>query len=299
MASSQTPKQIDIGAEAAPLSDQQRADLAAAVERHEYAAERSVIDHARAEHPDSWELGIMEGRLAFFEKHPSDAADAFLRAAKIKALSEDDRIALAASLQAAGRGREAREAMISLVVDYPSQSDYPYLLGRFDADNKRLEDAVADFEQALKLDPDNLRALQELGKVQEALGHGDAARSTYAAAVEKNRAAGNRSEIPPVLLGALLVKSGQLDIAEKLFREALNYSPASAQAHFYIGQIAEKRDQHEAAIAEYQAAVMNASTFLPAWQSLAREYTFTGQKEQADRCLSIARQLEERQKLPR
>ena len=77
-------KQVDIGATEAPLSDQERVDLDQAVKKHNYAAEKAVIDRALGEHPDSYELLIMAGRLAYLEKQPKDAAAALARADKIK-----------------------------------------------------------------------------------------------------------------------------------------------------------------------------------------------------------------------
>jgi hypothetical protein len=63
-------KQVDIGAAEAPLSDAERVDLDKAAAKHDYAAEKAVIDQAMSEHPNSFELLAMAGRLKNTRKTP-------------------------------------------------------------------------------------------------------------------------------------------------------------------------------------------------------------------------------------
>ena len=294
-AQSNGPKQIDIGAAKAPLTDAEREDLAKAVAAHNYAAEKAVIDKAAVEHPQSPELQVMAGRLAYLERHAKDAADAYERAAKIKPLSEEDRLSLAIAWQATGRRREARDAMVELTKDFPKDAEYEFLLGRFDSQNRHFEAAVADLQKALQLNPKLLKAYEDLGRTQETLGLSEEARKTYEAGVARNREDGARWDSSPVDLGAMLLKTGELDEAEKLFREALSYQPRSGWAHYYLAQIYEKRDRREEAIAEYNAAVAAVPNLRQAWLALGREYARAGQKEQAERSLAIFKQLEARE----
>lgn len=291
-AQSNAPKQIDIGAREAPLTDAEREALANAVAEHNYGAEKAVIDQAAVEHPQSAELEVMAGRLAFLEKHPKDAAQAYERAAKIKPLAEDDRVSLAIIWQTMGKQREARDAMVKLTEDFPKDAEYQYLLGRFDALDRHFEGAVTDLQKALQLDPKLLKAYEDLGRAQEDLGLTAEARKTYEAGVAHNRQDGARLDWPPVDLGTLLLKAGELKEAEKLFREALSYQPRSGWAHYYLAQIDERRNQRAEAIAEYNAAVAAVPNLRQAWLALGRAYTRAGQKEQAERCLAIFKQLE-------
>src|SRR5579871_1529994 len=73
------PKEIDIGAREAPLSEAERTELAQAIASHNYAAEKAVIDRAIAEHPRSWELRVLGGRVAYLEKHPMASVEALER----------------------------------------------------------------------------------------------------------------------------------------------------------------------------------------------------------------------------
>src|SRR5579872_6521163 len=286
------PKAIDIGAAEAPLSDDERTELARAVFAHDYAAEKAVLDRALNEHPESRELLIMTGRIAYLEKHPKDAADALERADNAKPLSEDDRTTLALADQFSGRPKQAHAELLKLIKGFPRNAQYVYLLGRFDSLNQHLEEAVADFRKAIELDPNLLRAYQELGRTQENLGLIEDARKTYEMGVARNRAQSARWEWPPVDLGVLLFNSGNLDQAEKLFRESLQYNPRFGWAHYYIGQLNQKRGNNAESMAEYRAAVVNDPALRRAWLALGREYTRLGQQDEADKCLAIFKKLE-------
>lgn len=290
------PKEIDIGARAAQLSDQERTELAAAVGKHDYAAEKAVVDRAIAEHPASRELQILLGRLAYLEKHPKDAARALARADKIKPLAEDDRLTLALAEQFSGQPVPARAGLQKLIAEFPKNAQYVYLLGRLDVQNKREEDAVADFRKALDLNPNMIRAYEDLGQAQETLGLTDEARKTYQAGAARNRLQPVKWEWSPLDLGVLLLKDGDLDQAEKLFNEALQYNPRSGWAHYYLGQLYVKKEGMRAeSVSQYKEAVVHAPTLRQAWLALGREYTRQGRKAEAAKCLAIFKQLEDRE----
>jgi len=289
------PKAIDIGAREAQLSDSERTELAAAVGKHDYAAEKAVIDRAIAEHPGSRELQILLGRVAYLEKHPRDAVESLARADKIKPLSEEDRLTLALAAQFSDQPVSAHAALLKLIEDFPKKARYVYLLGRLDVYNKRLEDAVADFRRALELDPNMLRVYEDLGQAQEALDLIDEARKTYEAGAARNRLQPVRWEWSPLDLGVLLLKQGELDQAEKLFAEALQYNPHSGWAHYYLGQLDMKKGLREQSVTQYQQAVADTPKLRQAWLALGREYTRLGRKPEAAKCLATFKELEARE----
>jgi tetratricopeptide (TPR) repeat protein len=289
------PRQIDIGAAEAPLTDGERNDLASAIAAHNYAAEKLVIDHALAANPASRELQILAGRLAYLENHPADAVESFQRADKIKPLSNEDRMTLALAYEFADKPATARAELVRLTKGDPKNPQYLYLLGRVDAKDQKLEQAVESFRSAIKLDPDFMRAYDEMGRAQETLGLVDEARKSYEAQVQRNRLRQLRWEWAPVNLGILLEKDGKEDEAEKLFAESLQYKPTFAWAHYYLGQVYQKKHRDMDAVAEYKSAVVNDRGLRQAWLALGREYTRLGQKDEADRALAIFQQLEDRE----
>ncbi len=288
-------KQIDIGAAEAPLSDAERTDLDKAVRKHDYPAEKAVIERARAEHPDSFDLLVTWGRLAYLEKQPKDAVDALERADKIKALSEPDRMTLAISYQFSGKPAQSRAELLKLVKLAPTNAQYLYLLGRMDRENQRVEEAADDFTKAIRIEPNFVRAYEELGQAQEALGRLDDARKTYETAAAINRRLSVHWEWSPLDLGVVLLQANELAEAEKLFREALQYNPRFAWGHYYMGQLFHKQGRDGEAIGEYKAALVDDPRLRQAWLALGRDLKRQGDDVEGDRALAIFKKLEDQQ----
>jgi tetratricopeptide (TPR) repeat protein len=251
-----------------------------------------VIDHALAEHPGSFELLVMAGRLSYLEKHPKEAADAMAGADKIKPIDDTDRVTLALSMGFSDRLSQARTELLKLMKAAPKNAEYPFLLGRVDANGNHLEDSVADFRKAIELDPTMVRAYESLGRAQENLGLLDEVRKTYEAGVVHNRANKVHWEWSPLDLGVVLLKAGELDEADKLFREALLYSPRFGWAHYYLGQLFQKRGKETEAMSEYKAAVVSEPRLRQAWLALGRQFTRQGNQAEADRALQMFKRLE-------
>jgi tetratricopeptide (TPR) repeat protein len=288
-------KQIDIGAAEAPLSDTERTDLDKAVRKHDYPAEKAVIDRARAEHPDSFDVLIMWGRLAYLEKHPKDSVDALERADKIKPLSETDRMTLAIAYQFSEKPAQSRAELLKLAKLAPTNAEYLYLLGRMDRKNQRMEEAVDDFTNAIRIDPNFVRGYEELGQAQEDLGRLDEARKTYETGAVVNRRLSVHWEWSPLDLGVVLLKANNFAEAEKLFREALQYNPRFGWGHYYLGQLFHKRGRDDEAMDEYKAAVVDDPRLRQAWLALGRELKRQGNQVEADRAIAIFKKLEAQQ----
>ena len=279
------PRQVDIGAAEAPLTDTERNDLASAVAAHNYAAEKLVIDHALAANPDSRELQIVAGRLAYLENHPADAVESFQRADKMKALSNEDRMTLALAYEFSDKPATARAELVRLTKADAKNPQYLYLLGRVNAKDQQLEQAIESFRKAIQIDPNFMRAYDEMGHAQETLGLIDDARKSYEAEVQRNRVGQLRWEWAPVNLGILLEKDGNEDEAEKLFAEALQYKPTFAWAHYYLGQVYQKKHRDAEAIAEYKSAVVNDRNLRQAgWLSAVSTHASDKKRKPTEHC---------------
>jgi tetratricopeptide (TPR) repeat protein len=64
-----------------------------------------------------------------------------------------------------------------------------------------------------------------------------------------------KNPLSATLLGSLLAQEGKYDQAIAYYREALSYSPAFPEAHFYLGHAYDQQGKLDEAIAEYEQAV--------------------------------------------
>jgi tetratricopeptide (TPR) repeat protein len=293
LAAAQTPagRTVDIGLESAPLSSDDRAALAQAFSAHDYAAESAVLTRVLTASPDSRDLWIIAGRIAFLERHPADAADAFEKADALQSLGEADRTSLALAYQALGKLAQSRAQFVQLTTAAPKNGNYFYLLARVDRQNLDPQTAMSNYRTAINLAPGLARAWEELAQLQEQRGQIADARKTLEKAVEENRQQKVHSEALPLDLGQILLHAGELADAEKLFRESVEYNPRFAAGHYYLGQALEKEQKNDAAVTEYRSAVVHSPTFRPAWLALGELYTKMGMKTEAEGALRNADKL--------
>lgn len=284
-------RQIDVGAENAPLTDTQRESLAAAVNVHNFAAERSILIEAIAASPKSADLYAVLGRLAFLEKHPADAASAFEQADGLRSLGQKDREMMALSYAFSHQSEKARAQLQRLEREAPAKADYPYMLGRVEEQTGALEAAVEQYKHAIALDKGNLPAYQQLGGCLERLGQTEAARLAYEEAYRANQTRQNPSPWPPLNLGASYEQLGKLAEAEKYTREAISYGPNMSQAHYRLGMVLEKESKYNDALEEFRKATTEDRFYPPAYLALGRICEKLGKKEEAQQAVARFREL--------
>ncbi len=128
----------------------------------------------------------------------------------------------------------------------------------------RLQDAIAEYEQALRIKPDFARAhytlgiaLVEAGKVVDAIEH-------YRQALRINPDYANAHES----LGVALVQLGRLPEAIGQYQQALQIDPENAEAHYNLGNALQQLGNIPEAISHYQEAVRINPNFAEAHNNL-------------------------------
>jgi len=131
----------------------------------------------------------------------------------------------------------------------------------------RVEDAIAETEKALQLDPSLVRAHINLIILYGRTGNLEKAEEHYQAVVKLNP-----DQFPDAHYnhGALLIREGKLDDAEKEFRRALEIDPSHADAHNSLGYLLERAGTLAEAAAEYQKAIEERPDFRQAHFNLGR-----------------------------
>jgi tetratricopeptide (TPR) repeat protein len=131
----------------------------------------------------------------------------------------------------------------------------------------RLEDAIAETEKALRLDPTLVLAHANLIILYGRTGNLEKAEEHYRAAVMLNP-----NQFPDAYYnyGMVLMKEGKLDEAEGAFSKALEINPSFADAHNNLGFLLERQGKFAEAIAEYKKAVEHQPDFRQAHFNLGR-----------------------------
>ena len=142
-----------------------------------------------------------------------------------------------------------------------------HLMKGVDLENAdRLDEAVAEHEQAVKLDPGLAQAHANLISLYARLGRAVQAEQAYRATVAIN------PNLPQSHYdyGVFLVGRQRFRDAEAAFRKALAGSPDYAEAHSNLGAMLERDGRFDEAAREYRAAVADKPNFRLAHFQLGR-----------------------------
>jgi len=116
----------------------------------------------------------------------------------------------------------------------------------------RTDDAIAETEEALRLDPSLVKAHVNLLILYARTGREEKAEEQY-----KSVLAADPEQFPDAYYnyGVLLVKEGKFEEAEKAFRKALAIAPSSDAAHNNLGYLLERQGKLSEAAVEYKKAI--------------------------------------------
>jgi tetratricopeptide (TPR) repeat protein len=246
--------------------------------------------------PKSAQLLKVLGHVFLMDRKPLNAAIALKKAEALGPLDNEARFRLALAYVALHRGDWARPELERLTALDPTNVVYEYWLGRLDYDAGRYAAAVERLQHVVSRDPGFLRAYDNLGLCYEALNLADQAIPMYRQAIALNRNVPQKSPWPPLNLGILLRHRGEVAEAEALFREAIGYDGAFAQAHYQLGVVLEQQDRPDDAASELTRAADADPSYAEPHYALARIYRRQGRKADADRALATFQRLHDSQR---
>lgn len=147
-----------------------------------------------------------------------------------------------------GRYAEAREALLLAVAAAPKNADAFYLLGDAEAAQERSDEARAAYQRALEISPTHVQALFHLGLLE--LNTRRPAEA--AAAFERLRKIEPDHARARALLGVALAQLGRDAEAKPLLIEAVAADPRFAQGLAHLGELSERAQALDEAIAYYE-----------------------------------------------
>ena len=162
---------------------------------------------------------------------------------------------------------------------YPRSETALFGRGRAHFLARRYDESIADFEGALRENPDNVMARLHIGDAQLRAGKSDAAEQTFAQIADRfpdNAESWSR-------LGELEMARGKGAAAKIKFETALSKDPKNWRAHTGLGGLAMQAEDLETALVELgKATDMHPASVLPYVRSFV-VHTLLGRKEEAAR----------------
>ena len=259
-------------------------ELDRALAARDYERAARLLADAIARQPASRELLTQIASVFMMDRKPLNAAIALKKAEALGPLDNHARLQLALAYIAMKRGDWARPELERLAMAEPANVIYSYWLARLDYDAGQYASAIRRLQDVVAQAPAFARAHDNLGLCYEALNQPDEAIPHYREAVRLNRLDDKaRSGWPALNLGILLRTRGELEEAEKLFREALTYdralrarllparrAPGAARSHGRRGEGVAAGDLGRRRLCR---AVLRVVTHLPATRSAPRRPT--------------------------
>jgi Flp pilus assembly protein TadD len=136
----------------------------------------------------------------------------------------------------------------------PNDVEGWYYLGRTKYNENRFDEAVHAFQQCLKLDPQNVKAEDNLGLAYAGLNHVNDAVAAYHSAIEWQKDALTKNPGPFIDLADLLLDQNRSKEAIPYLREAIQIAPQDSKAHELLGKAYARLDEFPQAQAELEKA---------------------------------------------
>ena len=152
------------------------------------------------------------------------------------------------------------------------------------------EGAVKAYRKLLDIDPADLEALSELGKVYMKVG----VLNEAIALLEQARNVDRTSAPICFYLGSAYFMEDKNTEALKAFKEAIKLNPVYAEAYYKLGLVYDNMSDHDKAIDAYKKVVALNPGFVKAYQSLGLAYESKGQRDEAVKYFKKALEKEEK-----
>jgi Flp pilus assembly protein TadD len=164
----------------------------------------------------------------------------------------------------------------------PKDSEGWYWLGRTKYNENRFDEAVKSFEEFLRLEPQSVKAEDNLGLSYAGLGQTDAALTAYKTAIAWQSEEALKNPGPFLDLGILLMELNRPEEALPYFQQAVAISPKESRHHEELGKAYSRLDDLQKAQAELETAVSLSPQNPRLHYLLGRVYIKEGSKEKAN-----------------
>ena len=266
------------------LEPSRSAEVESALNRRDYKRAETILLEETKRDPKSdrtAKLYTLMGHILFLDGQYLNSAIAWKKAETIASLDDQSRFSLAMAYLRLNRPDWGRDELQRLSQGDPQNPLYLYWLAKLDYDARAYTAAISRLRRVIELDPNMMRAYNNLGLCYDSLGQFDEAIQSFTRAIELNRGQKQPSAWPPLNLAVSLISLNRLDEATARLHEALSYNPQFPQAQYELGLVLEKERKFEEAIAPLQRAIDLDPLYAEPHYTLGRIYQRQGKREAA------------------
>ena len=137
----------------------------------------------------------------------------------------------------------------------PSDSEGWYYLGRTKYNENRFAEAITAFQQCLRLDPQNVKAEDNLGLSLAGLGRNEEAAAAYHQAIAWQMQSLAKNPGPYIDLGSLLIDENRPQEAVTFLFRAIEIAPRESRAHELLGKAYSRVEDFPKAQLELEKAI--------------------------------------------
>jgi len=137
----------------------------------------------------------------------------------------------------------------------PNDSEGWYYLGRAKYNENRFAEAINAFQQCLKLDPQNVKAEDNLGLSLAGLGRNEEAAAAYNQAIAWQAQSLAKNPGPYIDMGSLLIDENRTQDAITFLLRAIEIAPRESRAHELLGKAYTRVEDFPKAQAELEKAI--------------------------------------------
>lgn len=215
----------------------------------------------------------------------------FTAGAKLRNPSAADLKIVALDYVLLGDYPDADKWLTKMVEWVPSDSEGWYYLGRTKYNENRFAEAITAFQQCLKLDPQNVKAEDNLGLSLAGLGRNGEAAAAYNQAITWQAESLTKNPGPYIDMGSLLIDENRPQDAVTLLLRAIEIAPRELRAHELLGKAYTRVEDFPQAQAELEKAIELSPQAPNLHCMLAPVYRKQGLAEKAkteyDRCAAL------------
>ena len=233
---------------------------------------------------DTFEFGrnyLSSGSVFFQRGYYDQAAASFQLALRDDPSSAEAFYGLGSAylnLQKTAEARKSFERAVKLPASYPDTLANAWNnLGLLATRENRTDQAVRCFEEAVRLSPDHLIALNNLGNAYRLLKNWDAARKTFERALEINPTDPEAN----YGLGMVFAQVNKTEGAYEFLQRALKSRPAYPEALNNLGILYLRTQRRDEAVASFEECIRIAPAFDQSYLNLARVYSVEGAPDKA------------------